>query len=255
MTNIMTPRKPLRLWPGVALAIVQVLLMVAGPLVAPLVAPDAQLPIGMFGGLLCAVAIVVWWLLFSRAPWSERLGAVMLMIVAVLAMRQIADESIVGRGMGRLMFVMPPLYLAPALVVWAVVTRNFRTGARRMALVAVIVLVAAPIALLRTSGVKGGAGSEFHWRWTPTPEERLLAQASDEPKPLPSPTLRFGDVQRNRSLAVPAMCPSSPLRSRGLGSTQEKAMAPPTAPASREIGSPALPRQAASGEGRAMSEG
>ncbi|MFN7927369.1 MAG: hypothetical protein U0Y68_05395 [Blastocatellia bacterium] len=37
------------------------------------------------------------------------------------------------------------------------------------------------------SGHHGG-GLEYHWRWTPTPEERLLAQTNDEPKPLPTAT-------------------------------------------------------------------
>jgi outer membrane protein assembly factor BamB len=43
--------------------------------------------------------------------------------------------------------------------------------------------------LLRTGGVVSGLiGSEFHWRWTPTPEERLLAQAAVEPTtPPPAP--------------------------------------------------------------------
>ena len=60
-------------------------------------------------------------------------------------------------------------------------------GARRAAMVAAILLACAPFALIRTAGISGGAGSEFHWRWTPTPEQRLLAQGGDEPKPLPPP--------------------------------------------------------------------
>jgi hypothetical protein len=40
--------------------------------------------------------------------------------------------------------------------------------------------------VVRTGGVISGLlGSEFHWRWTPTPEERLLARAGDERTPLP----------------------------------------------------------------------
>jgi outer membrane protein assembly factor BamB len=34
--------------------------------------------------------------------------------------------------------------------------------------------------LLRTGGITGNAESDLHWRWTQTPEERLLAQADDE---------------------------------------------------------------------------
>ena len=35
------------------------------------------------------------------------------------------------------------------------------------------------------SGMTGDAESDLHWRWTQTPEQRLLAQAADEPAALP----------------------------------------------------------------------
>ena len=50
---------------------------------------------GMLGGVAgAALAIVVWWLFFSRAPWSERLGAIVLMIVALFATSRIVHASI-----------------------------------------------------------------------------------------------------------------------------------------------------------------
>jgi outer membrane protein assembly factor BamB len=177
-----TVRKPLRLWPGVVLAIVLVL----ARYVIPPIAGDAEvfeMPVGLIavmGGMLCAVAIVLWWLLFSRAPWAERLGAIILMIVAVFAMRAIVHESIRGGMMG----MMLPIYSIPiltlALVFWAVVTRHFADGVRRTSLIAAILLACVPWVVLRTAGLAGD-GAEFHWRWTETPEQRLLAQAADEP--------------------------------------------------------------------------
>ncbi len=74
-------RKPLRLWPGVVAAVLLVLFKLVA---VPLVAPGAP-PVGLLGGLVAALVIVVWWLFFSRAPWSERLGAIVLMIVALFA--------------------------------------------------------------------------------------------------------------------------------------------------------------------------
>ncbi len=32
-----------------------------------------------------------------------------------------------------------------------------------------------------------GDGMQLHWRWTQTPEEKLLAQAADEPDPVAPP--------------------------------------------------------------------
>ena len=152
----------------------------------PLVAPDAEVfsfsvgLLAVLGGALGGLAIVVWWMFFSRAPWSERVGAIVLMIVAVVATKLIVHESIAAAGMGMLLYISSIPYLSLALVAWAVATRRLTDGARRVALVAAIVLACAPWTLVRTAGV-GGAGSEFHWRWTPTPEQRLLAQAGDEP--------------------------------------------------------------------------
>ena len=38
----------------------------------------------------------------------------------------------------------------------------------------------ASLTLIRTGGMSGEADSDIHWRWAPTPEERLLAQAGDD---------------------------------------------------------------------------
>ena len=184
-TNELSPRRSLRLWPAVAIAIVQLLVMFGGPVVAP----DAGLPVGMLGGMVGALAIVVWWVLFSRAPWVERIGALVLMIAAVLATKTIVHESIAGAGQGKLILILPVPYLALALVAWAVATRYLHDGVRRASLVAAILLACAPFALIRTAGVRGGAGFEFHWRWTPTPEQLLLAKGGDDPKPFPASTV------------------------------------------------------------------
>ena len=222
MTQINEPasRKPLRLWPGVTFVVLQWLLW----FVVPVVAPEAGL-VGMLGGIAGGLAIVLWWLFFSRAPWSERVGAVLLMVVAVAATKLFVHESIAKVGMGMLLYFSSIPYLSLALVAWAVVTRRLSAGARRVSLVAAIVLACAPWTLLRTAGI-GGGGSEFHWRWTPTPEERLLAQVSDEPKALPPST-------------PPAEAPKEPLPAK----TGDKPAALPAAAARGE--SPTTPSPAA----------
>jgi outer membrane protein assembly factor BamB len=182
-------RKPLRVWPGVVIAIVLGLVCYG----LPLIAPDAEIVgfpvsfLSVIGGLLGALGIIVWWLAFSRAPWAERLGAIILMIATLAAARFIVHESIAGAGMGVLLYIQALPILSLVLVGWAALTRRFADGARRVSLVAAILLGCAPWALLRTAGL-GGGGSEYHWRWTPTPEQRLLARANDEPTPLPSLT-------------------------------------------------------------------
>jgi outer membrane protein assembly factor BamB len=190
MTTHVTPstaRNPLRLWPGVVLAAVLVL----ARYVLPVVAGDAAIfsvplaMLGVLGGVAVAAAIAVWWLFFSRAPWLERVGVLALMVAAFFATRFIADLSI-SRGM---MGMMPVIYgvplLALALVSWAATTQHVAAGARGVALVAAIGLACLPLTLLRSAGIRG-AGAELHLRWTPTPEERMLAQQKDEPAPQPA---------------------------------------------------------------------
>jgi outer membrane protein assembly factor BamB len=175
-------RTSLRPWPGVAIVILQWLLW----FVLPVVWPDATL-VGMIGGVVGALAILIWWLFFSRAPWIERVGGLILIVAAVLATKRVVHESIAGAGQGMLLYIWTIPGLCLALVVWAAATRRSSDGVRRASLVAVIVLACTPWILLRTAGVIG-AGSDFHWRWTPTPEQRLLALADDEPETPPPST-------------------------------------------------------------------
>jgi outer membrane protein assembly factor BamB len=170
-------RPPLRLWPGVAAAV----LLLVVRFVVPAVVPDAAV-IGSLGAVVGAVLILVWWLFFSRAPWSERIGALVLMIVALYLTRPFVHESIRGGFMG----MMLPMFLglpglSVALVVWAAATRQLSTPARRAALVAATVMTCALFTLIRTDGITGGGASQVTWRWTPTAEERLLKEARVEP--------------------------------------------------------------------------
>jgi outer membrane protein assembly factor BamB len=235
-TNELSPRKPLRLWPAVVIAIIQLIVGFG----APIVAPDAG-PIGMLAGVAAALAIAVWWVLFSRAPWVERIGAIVLMIVAVLATRAVVHESIAGAGQGYLILILPAPFLALALVAWAVATRRLSDGLRRVSLVAAILLVCAPFALIRTSGIKGGAGSVFHWRWTPTPEQLLLARGGDEPKPLPpqpaaAPSAAPAEIQKETPAAPAPVAPTAPAAPAAAKIEAAPAAANATGPAVNERG-------------------
>ena len=41
--------------------------------------------IATLGGVAAGLVVAVWWLFFSRAPWLDRVGAIVLMVVALLA--------------------------------------------------------------------------------------------------------------------------------------------------------------------------
>ena len=175
-----TSQKPLRLWPGVVIVAIQWLLR----FVLPIFVPEAK-PIGVIGGLVCGLLVVLWWLCFSRAAWSERLGALALMVVAMFATSRLIDVSI-AKGMMGLAF---PVYAIPVLclafVVWAVAARRLAAGVRRITMAATILLACGVWMLMRTGGITGGFASDLHWRWAKTPEERLLAQTAEAPPAIP----------------------------------------------------------------------
>ena len=77
--------RPIRLWPGVTAAA----LMLFVRYVLPAVAPGTEIfglgtdVIAMIGALLVSVLIFVWWIFFSRAPWSDRLISVAAIVLAI----------------------------------------------------------------------------------------------------------------------------------------------------------------------------
>ena len=159
----------LRLWPGVVIALV----MLVARYLLPLVWADGAM-IGVIGGVAGALAIVVWWLGFSRAPWPERIGVLVLLAIGFVATTRLIDRSI-ATGMMGLMF---PIYAIPtlsiALVAWAAASRALSSTARMVLMVAAVVLACGAWTLLRTDGITGGGMAELTWRWNKTAEEKLL---------------------------------------------------------------------------------
>src|SRR4029434_8966479 len=88
-TDEPTARKPLRLWPGVVAVVLQWVFWI----VVALVFRDAAL-VAVSVSDDCGLGVVVWWLLFSRAHWAERVGAIVLMVVAVVATKRVVHQSI-----------------------------------------------------------------------------------------------------------------------------------------------------------------
>ena len=79
----------------------------------PIVAPE-QGGTAIIAGPVGALIVLLWWLLFSRAPWLERLAAIVLMVVAVAATSRLVHASIANGMMGFMVYLyaMPVLSLA-----------------------------------------------------------------------------------------------------------------------------------------------
>jgi len=192
-----TARPPLRLWPGVIIAGLLVLVW----LILPLVVPGSE-GTAILAGLAGGLAVVVWWLFFSRAPWLERLGVLVLMVGATAATSRVVHPSIANGMVGMMLPIFAIPLLGLALVGSLIVGRRFSAGSRHAVTAAAILLACGAMTVVRTAGVTGDGGSDLHWRWTETPEERLLAQAGEtpvdvvgnEPAPLADPAELMEDV-------------------------------------------------------------
>ena len=175
------PRKPLRLWPGVTAVALQWL----GMFVLPAVAPE-QGGMAVIAGMAGTLVVLLWWLFFSRAAWVERLGALLVMAVALAAISPVVHPSISNGMMGFMRFIYGAPLLSLGLVAGAAAGRGLSTGRRRAAMAAAMLLACALLTLVRTNGISGDAVSDFEWRWTPTAEERLLARPAEEPVASPA---------------------------------------------------------------------
>ncbi len=181
----MSQNKFIRLWPSAVIA-----LLVASYLI-PFFVPEAFL-LGLLGGVLGVLLILVWWLFFSGVPWWERIGAVLLMAVAVAATKPFLHVSIATAGMGNLFYIHAVTLLGLAFAVWAVAAHRLSGAARWASMTGTILLACGFWTLLRTGGVSGDGQSQLAWRWSSTPEDRLLTQAAVEreepsaPEPAPA---------------------------------------------------------------------
>lgn len=162
-------RKPLRLWPGVVIVLLQLL---AAYVPRQFAVGSMQMFYGMMGSLLGGTLLVlIWWLLFSRARWFDRLGGVALMVVCYAAAVALSHPS------ARMAIMVPGIpWLCAAFVLSLFAQRRWVTT--------VAVLVATfGWTLVRADGVTGSFDNDLSWRWSATAEDRFLASdASASPE-------------------------------------------------------------------------
>jgi outer membrane protein assembly factor BamB len=205
--DVLQRRPPLRLWPGVMIVALQWLMRFVVPVVFPQTGP-----IGVLAGLACGLALIVWWLFFSRARWTERLAIFGVMVVAVLATRAVVHKSIATGMMGMMLYVYAIPTLSLALVAWAVATRKLADAPRRAWLLPSILLACGVWTLVRTGGFTSDLNQDFAWRWSATPEDRLLAQAGEKIAGSVQPAPTAGaPVAPDQGARIPAATDSSTL--------------------------------------------
>jgi outer membrane protein assembly factor BamB len=175
ISNQSTDQKSLRLWPGIVIVVLQWLVWIFLQKIF-----SEALEISVFSGFVGWLAVVIWWVFFSRAPRFERWGAVVLMIAMIILIFFFLHESISTAMMGMMFPVYVTPFLSLAFVMWAVASQYLTDKIRRPAMIATIVFACGVWVLLRTDGMTGDVNQDITWRWADTSEERLLAQSDDE---------------------------------------------------------------------------
>jgi outer membrane protein assembly factor BamB len=159
----------LRLWPAIALAALLWALLNIPGMIAPMTMVTFMAWI--FGPMLVAVGLAIWWLAASRARWFDRILIPVVFIAALIVARLAAHPSMTKFAF--LSYVLPiPLYLT---VAWLVVTQWLSWPIRRAGLITVIILSCGYYALVRNEGTTGSFQTALRFRWLPTAEDKMLA--------------------------------------------------------------------------------
>lgn len=176
-----TPQRLLRVWPGIVLVVLQWTARFGIKAVIPGI---DGFGLGMMVSFAFTILLIVWWLFFSRAKWRERLGGLALIVIALGAIWLLRHESMwVAWLLG---YAVP--FLSLAFVLWAVLTRRLPDRLRHATMAAAILIACGGWLLIRQNGINGDHQATFGWRWSASPEERLLAQTQEEQTSSPAAT-------------------------------------------------------------------
>ena len=160
------PRPP-RVWPAVVL--------VAVLWIYQFVSAHIELTMfEKFGSRMMVNGVVlllflVWWMTIGRVSWMHRLLVLAAVIAGEFLFGLVAHQSVRG-------FFWVVLTVPTVLTVWTgwwVISRRRPAAFRDVGLVTAVFATLAVFSLLRMDGLSGEQDLNLHWRWMPTPEERL----------------------------------------------------------------------------------
>ena len=128
----------------------------------------------MAATLALLAAFTLWWFFNRGVSWGEKFLLPAIAVAGLLLAHFARSPEVEPKPVVSLMmFILAAAFTLATL--WILLTRHATARARRGGLIAIALLMWAPIALIRTSGMSGGALPEMHWRWTPSGEEEFLA--------------------------------------------------------------------------------
>ncbi len=165
---------PLRVWPALVL-VAAMLLMRFGPGLSEDWRSKYWIAI-VFGPMLCSLLLLIGWPVASRATRKERWLGLLGILGVVFITVMLADPTMRGPGT---MHVTAPMGMVAFVIAASLLRRQppfRRTG---VALLAALVGCSFSL-LLRNEGMSGSFTLGLHWRWTASPEARMLASPKTE---------------------------------------------------------------------------
>jgi outer membrane protein assembly factor BamB len=116
---------------------------------------------------------LLWWLLFSRAPWLDRILLPLACAAVGFVALYFCEPNATVRLYAAIMYGIP--WAMTAWVGWLLVSPGLRWWVRRAVLVVLLVLAWGWLPLVRVEGVDGALNATLAWRWSATAEDQFLA--------------------------------------------------------------------------------
>ena len=145
--------------------------------------------------LLVLLSFLIWWLTRRRLPRGERWLAVGALFAAVVVTMVLSHKSM---GIMPIFGGLP--WLLTGWAVWLLLTRSHpddpgRSRTRRAGMLVIPFLAMGAFLLLRMEGLRGDGMPQYHWRWTPSAEDRFFAGGT-------APTTAGATAPTTRSAAL-----------------------------------------------------
>lgn len=168
--------KPIRLKTGIIIVSIQWLLWLVAPNFVYGWTATATM---VFSSLLGGLAIIIWWIFFSRIQGLAKWIALAVFVISLIILPQFSHDSIHYGMDGLMFFVFAVPSFSIAIVVWAAFSKQ-RSSKISLVVLSVVVLLSCSIWLLvRSHGLSGNAKADFAWRWNKTIREDKPAQKSN----------------------------------------------------------------------------
>ena len=142
--------------------------------------PSMTWAIGAFGPVLASLLVLLWWLAISRATAAERVVGLGLVIAALAITTMLLDETVMPVAV----VITIPLGVA-GFAIGLVMTSRWLSFQRTLVAALACLAFSGLSDLVRNEGAWGDFSFDLHWRWSPTPEERFLAERAETKKTEP----------------------------------------------------------------------